>query len=105
MDQESFVEEQNHDFCWHNIIGCCKKPKCTNDHVPNQKNFDNAWINNVCDVFHEPVIWMTNHDTAFPGAQAGGNWGHRGGNGVNSVNVGVCGINEPYGGKNNKKIL
>ena len=46
-----------------------------NDHVPNQKNLNNAWIKNVCDVFHEPVNWITNHKTPFPGAQTGRNGG------------------------------
>ena len=29
-------------ICWHNILGCCKTPKYTYGHVPNQKNLDNA---------------------------------------------------------------
>ena len=48
------------------MLGFCKNPKCTYDHAPNQKNLENSWIKNVCDVFREPVKWITNHDTPFP---------------------------------------
>ena len=86
---------------WHNKLGLCLKPKCTYDHVPNQKHLDNSWTKNVCDVFHKPVKWITNHDTPFPGSQTGVNGGPRGGNGGNSGNGGARGSNERYGDKNN----
>ena len=89
-------------ICWHNMIGCCKNPKCRYDHVPKQKNLDNACTKNVCDVFRELVKWITNHDTRFPGAQTEGNGGPRGGNGGNSGNGRARGNNERCGGKNNK---
>ena len=87
---------------WHNMLGCCKKPKCMYNHVPNQKYLDNAWIKNVCNVFHETVKWITNHDTPFTGAQTGENGVPRCGNDRNSVNGGASGSTERYGGKNNK---
>ena len=57
---------------WHNMLGYCKNPKCTYNHVPNQKNLGNSWINNVCDVFREPFKWINNHYAPFPGSNTGG---------------------------------
>ena len=56
----------------------------------------------MCDVFREPVKWITNHNTPFTGAQTGGNGGPRGGNGINSGNGGARGGNKRYGGKISK---
>ena len=89
-------------ICWNNMLGWRNNPKCTYEHVPNQKNSDNEWINNVCDVFQEPFKWITNHNTPFPGDHTGGNGGPRGGNDGNSGNGGSRGGNERYGGKKNK---
>ena len=59
----------------------------------------------MCDVFHEPLKWITNHDTPFTGAQTERNGGPRGGNDGNSGNGGACGRNERYEKKTKTKIL
>ena len=56
----------------------------------------------MCDVFREPVKWITNHYTPFTSAHTEVNVVPRGGNCGNIGNKEVCSSNERYGGKNNK---
>ena len=102
MDQSSLVEQQKHYFLAQ-YTRMLENPKCTYGHVSNKEKLDNAWINNVCDVFCEPVKCITNHGTPFPGAHTGGNGEPRRGNSENSGNGGARGSNERYKGKKTKK--
>ena len=101
MAKESLSKQQKHDL----LAQYARMLLKTKVHIrpcPKSKNLDNSWINNVCNIFHEPVKLITNHDTPVLCAQMGGNGGPRGGNDGNSGNGGVFVSTERYGGKNYK---